>query len=166
MKPGGLIYPLIYKKFNSRQNIKVHHHKSRNDYLTHNYYVSCVKTGIMIIPVLKHLELCRSCLTLYPFTPPGGALQVTNTDVTTCPESATSCGTSGTADGKQALILWRDCCSKDRFEPPTLSDMTETKPRLEQLQTGKSLFSLSRTSVVKDVYFLGIYLTLCTYLTY
>lgn len=49
-----------------------------------------------IIPVLIRSELRRSCLTLYPFTPPGGCLQVTNTDVTTCPERTTSWGTSGT----------------------------------------------------------------------
>lgn len=59
-----------------------------------------------IIPVLTCLELRSSCLTLYPFTPPGGGLQVTNTDVTTCPERTTSCGTSGTEDDKQALTLF------------------------------------------------------------
>lgn len=82
VKPGGLTCPFISELFNLRQNMK-HPWMSLLNYWG-------------IIPVLTCLELHRSCLTLYPFTPPGGGLQVTNRDVTTCPERTTSCGTSGT----------------------------------------------------------------------
>lgn len=105
VKPSGLTCPFISELFNLRQNMK-------HPRMSLNYWG--------IIPLLTRLEQRRSPLTLYPFTPPGGGLQVTNTDVTTCPERTTSCGTSGTT-WKKALILWWKR-SKDRFEPPTLYD--------------------------------------------